>query len=214
MFIVSMVVIFMVASCVHPREFANIIFGLIFFLMIPSTYVFLTLYSLINLNVINWGTREAVMKATGKSAQKDNILNRLLKKIGVYDENSVMSRLFSCCIKLVEQSEVIKSLERRFEQIEREVAILKRRFEQIEREVAILKGQTSSLDQVDFEGGEQAPLQIDRLDSTIQGDKTSELYQIRSRWMDAEYLQGCDRGMLKPAEDEFWSDLIEKYLKV
>lgn len=40
--------------------------GTIFFLMIPSTYVFLTLYSLINLNVINWGTREAVAKATGK----------------------------------------------------------------------------------------------------------------------------------------------------
>jgi hypothetical protein len=32
--------------------------------------------------------------------------------------------------------------------------------------------------------------------------------------MDAEYLQGCDREMLKPAEEEFWSDLIEKYLKV
>lgn len=41
-----------------------------FFLMIPATYVFLTLYSLINLNVINWGTREAVAKAIGKEEKK------------------------------------------------------------------------------------------------------------------------------------------------
>uniref|UniRef100_A0A158P661 chitin synthase n=1 Tax=Angiostrongylus cantonensis TaxID=6313 RepID=A0A158P661_ANGCA len=66
MFIVSMVLIFFVAACLHPKEFTNIIYGTVFFLMIPSTYVFLTLYSLINLNVINWGTREAVAKATGK----------------------------------------------------------------------------------------------------------------------------------------------------
>lgn len=38
--------------------------------MIPATYVFLTLYSLINLNVINWGTREAVAKATGQKTKK------------------------------------------------------------------------------------------------------------------------------------------------
>ncbi|VDO35183.1 unnamed protein product [Haemonchus placei] len=66
MFIVAMVLIFFIAACLHPREFTNIIYGIVFFLMIPSTYVFLTLYSLINLNVINWGTREAVAKATGK----------------------------------------------------------------------------------------------------------------------------------------------------
>lgn len=34
--------------------------------MIPCTYVFLSLYALINLNVINWGTREAASKAVGK----------------------------------------------------------------------------------------------------------------------------------------------------
>jgi hypothetical protein len=70
--------------------------------------------------------------------------------------------LFSCCIKLVEQNEVIKSLERRLTHAE--------------REVVILKGQNSSLDQVDVEGGDQAPLQIYRLGSTMQGCRTSRLY--------------------------------------
>lgn len=116
----------MIASCIHPREFANIIFGLIFFLMIPSTYVFLTLYSLINLNVINWGTREAVAQATGTTVHKEN----WLKKLGVEDENSVISRIFVCCSKpsvdvQISEHEAIRAMERRFERTERQIANLK-----------------------------------------------------------------------------------------
>ena len=36
----------------------------------------------------------------------------------------------------------------------------------------------------------------------------------RGLWMDSEYLQCCDRGKLKTAEENFWDQLIEKYLKV
>lgn len=36
----------------------------------------------------------------------------------------------------------------------------------------------------------------------------------RSLWMDCEYLQCCDRGKLRLAEEHFWDELIEKYLKV
>jgi chitin synthase len=70
-FVLTMVFMFTFASIIHPKEFTNIIYGTVFFLMIPSTYVFLSLYSLINLNVINWGTREAVAKATGKVEETD-----------------------------------------------------------------------------------------------------------------------------------------------
>lgn len=66
LFIVTMVGIFAGAALLHPQECSNIVHGTVFFLLIPSTYVFLSLYSLINLNVINWGTREAVAKAMGK----------------------------------------------------------------------------------------------------------------------------------------------------
>ncbi|VDM84820.1 unnamed protein product, partial [Strongylus vulgaris] len=81
MFIVTMVIVFFTAACLHPKEFTNIIYGVVFFLMIPSTYVFLTLYSLINLNVINWGTREAVAKATGK-VETSSTVERWLRRIG------------------------------------------------------------------------------------------------------------------------------------
>lgn len=48
--------------------------------MIPATYVFLTFYSLINLNVINWGTREAVAKALGDEERKMNVIERWLHR--------------------------------------------------------------------------------------------------------------------------------------
>ena len=81
MFIVAMVLIFFGAACLHPCEFSNIIYGTVFFLMIPSTYVFLTLYSLINLNVINWGTREAVAKATGQVNKPRGLQKWLLQAL-------------------------------------------------------------------------------------------------------------------------------------
>ncbi|PAV76489.1 hypothetical protein WR25_11635 [Diploscapter pachys] len=92
MFIVTMVLIFFTAACMHPREFTNIIYGCVFFLMIPSTYVFLSLYSLINLNVINWGTREAVAKATGQAKPKSP-LERWVEKIPSSKPARLCSRL-------------------------------------------------------------------------------------------------------------------------
>lgn len=124
MFVLGMVLIFLFASFIHPKEFRNIIFGLIFFLMIPSTYVFLSLYSLINLNVINWGTREAVAKAMGKAPRKESGLEKLLRSLGVGEDGSAFSRAFSFCFQSQKDfrygdSEVVRRLERRLERSER-----------------------------------------------------------------------------------------------
>lgn len=118
-FVMAMVFIFMFASCVHPKEFSNIIYGTVFFLMIPATYVFLQLYSLINLNVINWGTREAVAKATGQHVEKENLAERWLRRLGVADESSLVSRVFFCFRPKEKSNEQIRALERRFERTER-----------------------------------------------------------------------------------------------
>ncbi|VDM57313.1 unnamed protein product [Angiostrongylus costaricensis] len=143
MFIVSMVLIFFVAACLHPKEFTNIIYGIVFFLMIPSTYVFLTFYSLINLNVINWGTREAVAKATGKVLFILPFLN-----IIVYYFLQTIS--------------------------------LKYQVVEIRRPVV---------------------------------ESASNIATDNYIWMDTDYLQICERGRLKGAEEEFWTQLIHTYLK-
>ena len=68
-YVLTLVTVFSSSALFHPMEFSNLIYGTVFFLMIPSTYVVMSLYSLINLNVINWGTREAAAKALGDDGE-------------------------------------------------------------------------------------------------------------------------------------------------
>ncbi|KHJ45931.1 Chitin synthase [Trichuris suis] len=81
MYVISLAALFCIAALLHPREFKNLFYGAIFFLMIPSTYVIMSLYALINLNVINWGTREALEGATGVVSQP--WYQKWLRKFGI-----------------------------------------------------------------------------------------------------------------------------------
>jgi chitin synthase len=58
-FLMLLFSIFLIAACVHPQEFWCIVPGVLYFLCIPSGYLFLLIYSLCNLNIVSWGTREA-----------------------------------------------------------------------------------------------------------------------------------------------------------
>lgn len=58
-FLMLLFSIFIIAAFVHPQEFWCIVPGLLYFLCIPSGYLFLLIYSLCNLNIVSWGTREA-----------------------------------------------------------------------------------------------------------------------------------------------------------
>jgi chitin synthase len=58
-FLMLLFSIFSIAACMHPQEFWCIVPGLLYFICIPSGYLFLLIYSLCNLNIVSWGTREA-----------------------------------------------------------------------------------------------------------------------------------------------------------
>ncbi|XP_034664927.1 chitin synthase chs-2 isoform X2 [Drosophila subobscura] len=79
-FLISMVGSFFIAACLHPQEFWCITCGLIYLLSIPSMYLLLILYSIINLNVVSWGTREVVAKKTKKELEAEKKANEEAKK--------------------------------------------------------------------------------------------------------------------------------------
>ncbi|KAJ4947808.1 hypothetical protein JOQ06_009840 [Pogonophryne albipinna] len=58
LFLVSMTLMYAVTAILHPEEWGNIIYGLMYFICIPSGYLLLTIYSLVNMNNVSWGTRE------------------------------------------------------------------------------------------------------------------------------------------------------------
>lgn len=57
-FFVGTAFVFFFAALVHPQEFQCLVHGLLYLVLVPSMYLILALYSVINLNVVSWGTRE------------------------------------------------------------------------------------------------------------------------------------------------------------
>ncbi|KAM7406249.1 hypothetical protein PAMP_000637 [Pampus punctatissimus] len=59
LFLISMSIMYLVTAILHPEEFGMIIYGLMYFICIPSGYLLLTIYSLVNMHIVSWGTRES-----------------------------------------------------------------------------------------------------------------------------------------------------------
>ncbi|KAI1715265.1 chitin synthase domain-containing protein [Ditylenchus destructor] len=204
-FVLAMALIFLSASFVHPKEFTNIIYGAVFFLMIPATYVFMSLYSLINLNVINWGTREAIAKATGRVNTKEGITQRLWKR--VRDPNyhsSTIARFLTKHGDNEDSSVGMRDLEKGYEQTDQTIRSLQKCPSEAEKGNAT----TPVTDINQREALEQETKTIGYMNDVQQTTAFD-----RSLWMDCEYLQNCNRGKLQLDEENFWDELIDAYLK-
>ncbi|XP_073728978.1 chitin synthase 1 [Misgurnus anguillicaudatus] len=59
LFLVSGAIMYMVTAILHPQECTLVIYGLMYFICIPSGYLLLTIYSLVNMHIVSWGTRES-----------------------------------------------------------------------------------------------------------------------------------------------------------
>ena len=70
-FLIAMTGSFFIAACLHPQEFWCVVPGMIYLLCIPSMYLLLIIYSITNLNVVSWGTREVAAKKTKKELEEE-----------------------------------------------------------------------------------------------------------------------------------------------
>ncbi|PAV81523.1 hypothetical protein WR25_00350 [Diploscapter pachys] len=220
MFIVTMVLIFFTAACMHPREFTNIIYGCVFFLMIPSTYVFLSLYSLINLNVINWGTREAVAKATGQAKPKSP-LEMWMEKINSSKPARLCSRMLC---RVIQEENKMEKIEKKIDHINQQISDIKANPTREERDRLIEEGEGMEVKGNEEETRvEEELVEIEQKKEDGQGqadggvEQAGQIEKMKRRskyaWMDCDYLKVCERGKLKDAENTFWKQLIEAYLK-
>ncbi|KAK3584473.1 hypothetical protein CHS0354_005276 [Potamilus streckersoni] len=92
-FLTFLVGIYIIAALLHPKEWFNIVFGLLYFLLIPSGYLLLIIYSLVNLNVVSWGTREVPKKMTKQEIEAQKLEEERKKKEKA-DKPSFFARLF------------------------------------------------------------------------------------------------------------------------
>jgi chitin synthase len=82
-FMIFVVGTFIIAAILHPQEFYCIIHGALYFLCIPSMSMLLMIYSICNLHVVSWGTRENAIAAQPNAKpqkKKDGKIASILNK--------------------------------------------------------------------------------------------------------------------------------------
>jgi len=62
---------FVLSATIHPQEFSCLIHGFTYYLAIPTMYMLLMIYSICNLHVVSWGTREVKQTATEKKEEEE-----------------------------------------------------------------------------------------------------------------------------------------------
>ncbi|XP_066506304.1 chitin synthase chs-1-like [Hoplias malabaricus] len=85
LFFIGITSMYIITALLHPHEFHLIIYGFLYVICIPSGYLLLIIYSMVNMNNVSWGTRES--GAPGTSAptemhQKNVKCHKLLKLCG------------------------------------------------------------------------------------------------------------------------------------
>lgn len=58
MFVIVIAVIYVITALMHPQELRLLFYGVIYLICIPSAYLILIIYSMVNMNNVSWGTRE------------------------------------------------------------------------------------------------------------------------------------------------------------
>lgn len=58
-FVIAMAIIYVITAIMHPQEIQLVFHGFLYIICIPSAYLLLTIYSMVNMNNVSWGTRES-----------------------------------------------------------------------------------------------------------------------------------------------------------
>ncbi|KAL0119832.1 hypothetical protein PUN28_007929 [Cardiocondyla obscurior] len=241
-FLISLSSSFFIAACLHPQEFWCIVPGIIYLLSIPSMYLLLILYSIINLNVVSWGTREVQTKKTKKEleqekreaeeakrkAKQKSLLGFLQNGAGTNDDDQgsieiSLAGLFKCLLcthgkpsaekqQLVAIAESLEQLGKRLETIERAVdphshASGRKRASSVGSRTADHLGAIGE-DPEDEEGSETETV----TSQNTEGNRDGSNFLSRPYWLSDDGLKKGEVDVLSLQEEQFWKDLLEKYL--
>jgi len=74
-FLIFVSVVFAISALLHPNEFSCLFHGLLYFVALPTSFIFMVVFYICNLNNVSWGTREKA--ATEYEADDPSILQLL-----------------------------------------------------------------------------------------------------------------------------------------
>ncbi|CAL4108316.1 unnamed protein product, partial [Meganyctiphanes norvegica] len=231
-FLIALSGSFFIAACMHPQEFKCIIPGLLYLMAIPSMYLLLIIYSIINLNNVSWGTREIAQKKTKKemAAEKKALeeAKKLKKREGLLgfltraqnideDEGSIefsFAGLFKlmCCVhpkssqerdQLISIANTLETLKKRLENIEHNLGIPSNRKRSAAHKNSIRDNKSQQSEDSDGFSDES---------SEQSGPKEERDDLVNPYWIEDKNLKRGEVDYLPGPEIQFFKDLIEKYL--
>ncbi|KAL3043514.1 hypothetical protein OYC64_003388 [Pagothenia borchgrevinki] len=91
LFVIAMAMIYIITAIMHPQEIQLVFHGLLYILCIPSAYLLLTIYSMVNMNNVSWGTRET--KPAAGAAKPEPAA----KQTNVQKAKNTFQQYFSWC---------------------------------------------------------------------------------------------------------------------
>ncbi|CAI9724533.1 chitin synthase chs-1-like [Octopus vulgaris] len=96
--ILSMTILVTLSGLLHLQELYCLICGIVYFICIPLGYLILVIYSMSNMHIVSWGTREKKLLATTEeikpNANETSVSSTLSKMLGISELMSMVKNLF------------------------------------------------------------------------------------------------------------------------
>lgn len=199
-FLTGLVSIFTIAGILHPQEFFCLVYGLLYFLTVPSTFILLTVYYLCNLNNVSWGTRETPKKLT-KEEEQDKARAEAEKK-QKKESKSWLNRLG--LNKLVNDTRELIQTMMGIKVVKKGMSTTGVQTEETKPPSPILKDCHSEK----FSRQQSKPVSIVEDLTPVGWEPNPD----RPYWVHLEYLGNGEIEKLQEDEFDFWRFIIKKYL--
>ncbi|XP_071156753.1 chitin synthase chs-2-like [Mytilus edulis] len=226
-FLCAMVFIFLFAAVLHPWEFSCIIYGALYFLCVPSGFLLLVIYSLVNMNIVSWGTREVPKKKTKaekeeeekkriekEEKKKQGWFSRFMPKFQLQDLKGLMdmTRKEDKSVVLLEQMnknmEMFMKLQGKSGAVLEEVKVDEIKPPKQRKSVTFAGGRSDSdSDEEEKEKRTKEDEYIYQKEKKLRNDLKNP------KWLELKEFQVGHTMQMNKEELDFWHSFIEKYLE-
>lgn len=233
-FLVFLVASFIFAGFLHPYEMFCLLHGILYFVCIPTGYILLMIYSLSNMHVISWGTREVPQRKSQKQQAADEAEaapKSDKKTIGfvAYIRKIVEGSLFEVRKTISDVFQATKQDRSANEKMVKTLRQIHKELKRLNRRQAAPSDSSSSSDSEDeaatvIPGAVQVveapkPLEVPAEreapppEQTYNLDAVVECDPDNPKWIQDPGLGDGGVGIINERERAFWNSLIKRYLK-
>lgn len=230
-FLIFLVASFILAGFLHPYEMFCLLHGILYFICIPTGYVLLMIYSLSNMHVISWGTREVPQRKSQKQqAAEAQAPKPAKKKSGfvAYIRRIIESSLFEVKKTISDIFQATKQDRSANEKMVKMLGDIRKELKRLNRRQAGRLDSSSSSDSEDQDTAvlpgtvqaieapkpeESAQKETPPPEQAVNLEVVIECDPDNPKWIQDPGLGEGGVGMINEREKAFWDNLIKKYLK-